>query len=102
MAENVRFYRHKTFAMTIKIVAIVIFVAILASLGSALFHLVKRGDAEQSAKTAKALTYRIGLSLLLFLLLFLAFATGLLKPSGIGARISQSHTTSEAPPQTAP
>lgn len=77
--------------MTVKIVAIIIFIAILASLGSALFHLVKPGDAEHSQKTAKALTYRIGLSLVLFILLFIAFATGLFKPSGIGARIQQVH-----------
>lgn len=78
--------------MTIKIVAIVIFIAIIASLGSALFHLVKSGDADQSRKTAKALTFRIGLSLILFILLFLAFASGLFRPSGIGARIQQVHS----------
>ncbi|WAR46148.1 twin transmembrane helix small protein [Methylomonas rapida] len=76
--------------MTIKIVAIVIFIAIVASLGSALFHLVKRGDEEQSRKTAKALTYRIGLSLVLFIVLFLALATGLFKPSGIGTRMQHA------------
>lgn len=85
--------------MTIKIVAIVIFIAIIASLGSALFHLVKSGDEEQSRKTAKALTYRIGLSLVLFILLFVAFATGLFQPTGIGARIQQSHTLNN---ETAP
>ncbi|QPK65330.1 twin transmembrane helix small protein [Methylomonas sp. LL1] len=78
--------------MTIKIVAVVIFIAIIASLGSALFHLVKSSDPEQSRKTAKALTYRIGLSLLLFILLFVAFATGLFKPEGIGSRIQQAHS----------
>ena len=75
--------------MTIKIVAIVIFIAVVASLGSALFHLVKGGDSEQPRKTAKALTFRIALSLVLFILLFLAFASGLFKPSGIGVRIQQ-------------
>lgn len=78
--------------MTVKIVAIVIFIAIIASLGSALFHLVKRGDEEQSRKTAKALTFRIGLSLILFILLFVALATGLFKPDGIGSRMQQVHT----------
>jgi len=90
------------FDMTIKIVAIVIFIAIIASLGSALFHLVKRGDTEQSAKTAKALTYRIALSLALFFLLFLAYATGLIQPSGIGARINQVHTSSANSDQLTP
>jgi hypothetical protein len=75
-----------------KIVAIIIFIAIIASLGSALFHLVKNSSEEESRKTAKALTFRIGLSLVLFILLFLAYATGLFKPSGIGSRINQIHT----------
>lgn len=88
--------------MTFKIIAIAIFAAILFSLASALFHLVKRSDAEQSRKTAKALTFRIGLSLVLFLLLFLALVSGWLQPGGIGARMQQSHSaspTSEQPAQ---
>ncbi len=75
--------------MTINIVAVIFFIAIVASLGSALFHLVKRGSEEQSLKTAQALTYRIGLSLVLFILLFIAFAAGIFQPRGIGARIQQ-------------
>lgn len=77
--------------MFIKTLVIVVFLAIIVSLGSALFHLVKRPDGEQSQKTARALTFRIGLSLLLFVMLFIAYATGLLQPHGIGARIQQSH-----------
>lgn len=85
--------------MTIKIVAIVIFIAIVASLGSALFHLVKnRGDENQSRKTAQALTFRIGLSLVLFILLFLAFASGLFHPGGIGANIQKSRSNHAAQP----
>ena len=94
-----RLYTFIYLPMTIKIVAIVIFIAILVSLGSALFHLVKRGDAEHSQKTAQALTYRIGLSLVLFVLLFIAFATGLFKPSGIGSRMQQMRAT-ETPSAT--
>lgn len=82
--------------MVIKILIIVAFVAILASLGSALFHLVKHKDGDESKKTAQALTFRIGLSLLLFILLFVAYATGLLQPHGIGARIQQSHVENAA------
>lgn len=77
--------------MLIKTLAILVFLAIVASLGSALFHLVKRKDSEQSQKTVKALTLRIGLSILLFVLLFIAVASGLFQPQGIGARIQQSH-----------
>ena len=75
--------------MSFKIFAVLIFVAIVVSLGTALFHLVKAKDPEQSRKTAKALTFRIGLSLGLFILLVIALATGLLQPSGIGARLQQ-------------
>ncbi len=82
--------------MLIKTLVIIAFVAILISLGSALFHLVKHRHDEPSLKTAKALTYRIGLSLVLFILIFLAFATGLLQPHGIGTRIQQ-HQAQSAP-----
>ncbi len=74
-----------------KIFAIVLFLAILSSLGSALFHLVRTKNGEGSEKVAKALTIRIGLSLILFILIFIAYATGLFQPEGIGARIQQSH-----------
>ncbi len=73
--------------MPIKIIFIIVFIFILISLGSALIHMVRHKDQEHSAKTAKALTYRIGLSLFLFLLMFIAYATGLIKPEGIGARM---------------
>jgi len=78
--------------MLIKSFVIIAFILIIISLGSALFHLVKRTDenqSDQSQKTAKALTFRIGLSVVLFILIFLAYATGLIKPQGIGARIQQ-------------
>ncbi|WP_150049303.1 MULTISPECIES: twin transmembrane helix small protein [Methylomonas] len=77
--------------MSIKLIALVIFGGIVISLGIALFHLVKGKDAEESRKTAQALTFRIGLSLALFVLLFLAYASGLFRPSGIGTRMQLSH-----------
>lgn len=83
--------------MIIKIVVIVAFLLIVASLGSALYHLVNRGEQEQSEKTAKALTFRIGLSVLLFILIFIAYATGLIKPEGIGARIHHLPSESAQP-----
>jgi len=58
------------------------FAAIIASLGSALFHL-SRGTAEDSGKLARALTVRITLSLLLFVLLMLAWYFGLISPHGL-------------------
>ncbi len=73
--------------MIIKTIVIVAFILIILSLGSALYHLVKRTDPQQSEKTAKALTVRIALSVVLFGLIFIAYASGLIKPEGIGARI---------------
>lgn len=69
--------------MLFKILVIVIVLAIMWSLGSGLFYLVRERDEKDSARVAKALTWRIGLSLLLFLLLFLAFALGWIKPHGV-------------------
>lgn len=88
--------------MTIKTIAIVIFIAIVASLASALFHLVKSGKEEQSRKTAKALTVRIGLSVGLFILLFIALAAGLFKPTGIGARMQQAPSSADNPAPAPP
>ncbi len=82
--------------MSIKIIFIIVFVFILFSLASALFHMIKHKDLEHSKKTAKALTYRIGLSLILFILMFIAYATGIVKPEGIGARM-QAIKTESAP-----
>jgi hypothetical protein len=74
-------------AMLIKTLTIVAFLAIVISLGSALFHIVKHKEDSDSAKTAKALTMRIGLSLTLFILLFIAYASGIIQPHGIAARM---------------
>lgn len=71
--------------MPIKIIFIIIFISIIISLGFALYNMVKYKDQEHSEKTAKALTFRIGLSLFLFILIFIAYATGMIKPGGIGA-----------------
>ena len=66
----------------IRIVIIIALVAIVYSLGTALYHLaVDKGD---SKKMVRALTVRVGLSLALFLLLMIAWWTGLITPHGIG------------------
>lgn len=52
---------------------------ILFSLGSALYFLVK--DPSQSTRVVKALTWRISLSVILFLLLMAAFALGWITPN---------------------
>jgi cytochrome bd-type quinol oxidase subunit 2 len=65
----------------IKILIVVVLVAIVVSLGSGLFHLVK--DDRQSKRMVNALTVRIALSVLLFVLLFVAWKGGLIVPHGI-------------------
>lgn len=82
--------------MLIKSFVIIAFILIVVSLGSALFHLVKRNDNEPSHKTAKALTFRIALSVILFILIILAYMTGLIKPEGIGARMQQMRQQSSS------
>ncbi len=82
--------------MFIKTLTIVAFLAIVISLGSALFHIVKHKGDDDSRKTAKALTTRIGISLALFILLFIAYASGLIQPHGIGTRIHSNPNPSAA------
>lgn len=62
----------------IKLLVVLMLIAIVFSLGSALFQLT-RGTGD-SSKLLRALTWRIGLSVLLFALLFLAYWLGLIRP----------------------
>jgi hypothetical protein len=67
--------------MLVKLVIVLFLIVILYCLGSGLFYLVR--DKGRSDRVVRALSWRIGLSLLLFLLLFVAFALGLIKPHGV-------------------
>ncbi|RZI75979.1 MAG: twin transmembrane helix small protein [Variovorax sp.] len=61
------------------------FVGILASLGFALYYMLKDGR-DGRAKTggmARALTVRIGLSVVLFLCILLAWKLGYIQPGGL-------------------
>lgn len=63
------------------------FVAILGSLASALFFMMKDGT-QGKAKTnnmARALAFRVGFSVLLFLCILLAWKFGYIQPTGIAA-----------------
>ena len=66
----------------IRVLILVVLGAIVVSLGSALLHLSRggRGSEEESRKLSRALTVRIALSLVLFLLLMLAWRVGLIAP----------------------
>ena len=67
------------------------FVAIIASLGAALFFMMRGnpGEGEQdtgapsSHRMAKALAFRVGFSVLLFLLVLLAYQMGWIQPTGL-------------------
>jgi hypothetical protein len=78
----------------IKVVVILVFIAILVSLGSGLFYLVK--DHGDSRRTVKALTFRIGLSVGLFAFLMLLVALGVIKPHGIAPSNPAAETTLDA------
>jgi 4-hydroxybenzoate polyprenyltransferase len=68
--------------MLVKAIIILFLFIILYSLGSALFYLV-RDKKSDSTRVVKALSWRIGLSMLLFILLFIAFAMGWIAPHSI-------------------
>ena len=65
-----------------KIFVLACLIGIVLSLGSALFHMMT--DKGDSKKMVKALTIRVALSVGLFILLLIAWATGLIQPHGIG------------------
>jgi hypothetical protein len=64
-----------------RILALLFIFFILASLGSALYYLIK--DKGQSDRVVKALTVRVGLSLALFVLLMAGYYFGFIPQSGL-------------------
>ena len=64
-----------------KILVAIAFILILASLGSALFFLMR--DKGKSNRTVHALALRVGLSITLFLLILGAHYMGWIEPTGI-------------------
>lgn len=67
--------------MLLKIIVVALLIIILYCLGSAVVYLVRDGNA--SVRMAKALTWRIALSFVLFLLLLLGFSLGWIQPHAI-------------------
>ena len=65
-----------------KAIILLIFLGIVASLGSALVHLVR--DEQRTDGMVRALSWRIGLSVMLFILLLLAWRAGLITPHELG------------------
>jgi H+/gluconate symporter-like permease len=67
--------------VAVKIIVILVFLLILFNLGSALVYMMKDGG--QSDRMARALSWRIGLSVAAFILLLVAFWLGWIEPQSI-------------------
>jgi hypothetical protein len=68
-----------------KYLVLIAFIAIIGSLGSALFFMMRDGR-DGKAKTsnmARALAWRVGLSILLFVCILIAWKLGYIQPTGI-------------------
>lgn len=64
-----------------KIFVAVAFICILASLGSALVFLMR--DRGRTNRTLKALAFRVGFSVALFVIILVAYSLGWIEPTGI-------------------
>jgi hypothetical protein len=64
------------------LIIVAFLVVIVYNLGAGLYYMMV--DKGQTNRTVKALTWRIGLSVTLFLLIVLGIYTGVIKPHGIG------------------
>ncbi|HEX3894987.1 MAG TPA: twin transmembrane helix small protein [Rudaea sp.] len=64
------------------LVIVAFFIVIVYNLGAGLFYMMS--DKGTTNRTVKALTWRIGLSVLLILLIIAGIFTGVIKPHGIG------------------
>jgi len=64
-----------------KIFVAIAFILIITSLGSALVFLMK--DKGRSKRTVRALAFRVGFSVALFILILVAYYLGYIKPTGI-------------------
>jgi len=64
------------------IVILILLAAIIYNLGAGLYFMMT--DKGQTNRTVKALTRRIGLSVLLIVLVIIGILTGVIKPHGIG------------------
>ena len=79
--------------MVMKILIIVFLLAIIYSLGSALIFLVR--DHGEGKRTVNRLSWRIGLSLVIFLFLWIAYQLGWIEPNSGPVRIPAVEQTAE-------
>lgn len=80
--------------MLLRIIILAVFAAIVFSLGSGLYYLLK--DDGQSGRTLNALKWRIGLSIALFVMIMLGIATGVIEPHGIHLAPPDSSTATNS------
>lgn len=72
-------------------IAIIGFIAILGSLGAAMLFMLKGGERDKQAgkskanNMARALAFRVGFSVLLFICVLVAWHFGYIQPTGIAA-----------------
>ena len=68
-----------------KIIVLLAFVGILASLGTALFFMMRdgRNGKAKTSNMARALALRVGLSILLFVCILVAWKLGYVHPTGL-------------------
>ena len=79
--------RHGLIIQLMKYLVAIAFLAILGSLASALFFMMKDGT-NGKAKTsnmARALAFRIGFSVLLFVCILISWKLGYIQPTGLPA-----------------
>lgn len=71
-----------------KYFVIAAFIAIVASLGSALWFMMRDGQdgKPKTSNMARALAFRVGFSILLFVVILLAWKFGYIQPSGVPLR----------------
>jgi hypothetical protein len=69
--------------MTPNHIVVLLLLAILVALFSSLFFLVKGPGKKDDRRTLRALTWRVGLQLLLIVFLVAAFFMGWIKPHGL-------------------
>jgi hypothetical protein len=68
-----------------KVIVLLAFVAIIGSLGSALFFMMRDGrdGRPKTNNMARALAFRVGFSILLFIGILVAWKLGYIHPTGI-------------------
>jgi hypothetical protein len=79
---------HGIIGAMMKILVALAFIAIIASLASALFFMMRsdkegKGDKARADNMARALAFRVGFSVLLFVCLLIAWKLGYIQPTGI-------------------